>query len=186
MQLQQFLPASRRVGDADMPFLLRQRSSKWFIMMTISIAIFTVCKIGMLCSADTLTSYPGHILIWDHCPRSSLCIDCQSQRQARRCSTLGVHIACRVQYRSTRRLSNTRLACGQVQNATHAFVGRTDYPCWCHSHAVSWQIYTCPACRSLTARAVCCCGVDGRAGSSGRYRKYAAALVIELSTYGLA
>ncbi len=42
MQLQDFLPASRRDGDVKVPFLLRYRSSKSFIMTTVSVAIFTV------------------------------------------------------------------------------------------------------------------------------------------------
>ena len=48
MQLQDFLPASRRDGDARAPLLLRYRSSKWFIMTTVSVAIFTVSNFYLM------------------------------------------------------------------------------------------------------------------------------------------
>src|ERR1700733_8396400 len=44
MQLNDFLPGSRRHGGDRAPVLLQYRSSRWFILTTVSVAIFTVGK----------------------------------------------------------------------------------------------------------------------------------------------
>lgn len=44
MQLNDFLPSSRRHGGDRAPVLLQYRSSRWFILTTVSVAIFTVGK----------------------------------------------------------------------------------------------------------------------------------------------
>jgi MFS family permease len=44
MRLKDFLPSSQRDGEGRAPVLLRYRSSRWFILTTVSVAIFTVGK----------------------------------------------------------------------------------------------------------------------------------------------